>query len=85
MGKTTVIQSLVKHYAKHNLAEVKGPVTAVSGKNRRLQFIEVQQDLCSMIDAAKCADLVLLIIDGSFGFEMVSPAFWFVMHDGKDE
>lgn len=27
-----------------------------------------------MVDAAKVADLVLLMIDGSFGFEMVSPS-----------
>lgn len=26
-----------------------------------------------MIDTAKVADLVLLMIDGSFGFEMVGP------------
>jgi hypothetical protein len=41
------------------------------GKNRRVTFIEVQNDLNSMIDAAKVADLVLLLIDASYGFEMV--------------
>lgn len=43
-----------------------------SGKNRRLTLIEVPNDLNAMIDVAKVADLVLLMIDGSFGFEMVS-------------
>lgn len=42
-----------------------------AGKSRRLTFIEVPNDLGSMIDTAKVADLVLLMIDGSFGFEMV--------------
>jgi hypothetical protein len=44
-----------------------------AGKSRRLTFIEVPNDLGSMIDTAKVADLVLLMIDGSFGFEMVGP------------
>ena len=43
------------------------------GKKRRLTFIECANDLNSMIDVAKIADLVLLMIDASFGFEMVTP------------
>lgn len=42
------------------------------GKARRLQFVECPSDLSGMIDAAKFADLALLLIDGSYGFEMVS-------------
>jgi len=61
----------VKHYTKHNLKEVKGPITLVSGKNRRLTFFECGNDMVSMIDIAKVADLVLLLVDASFGFEMV--------------
>ncbi|CAJ0768856.1 484_t:CDS:10, partial [Entrophospora sp. SA101] len=53
-GKTTLIKSLVKRYTKHNLTEVKGPITVVS---------------------AKIADLVLLLIDASFGFEMETFEF----------
>jgi hypothetical protein len=41
------------------------------GKYRRLQFVECANDINAMIDAAKFADLVLLLIDGSYGFEMV--------------
>jgi hypothetical protein len=33
--------------------------------------MECNNDLNSMIDLAKVADLVLMIIDASFGFEMV--------------
>jgi hypothetical protein len=44
----------------------------VPGKQRRLQFVECANDINAMIDAAKFADLVLLLTDGSFGFEMVS-------------
>jgi len=41
-----------------------------TGKHRRLTFIECPNDLNSMIDVAKTADLTLLLIDASFGFEM---------------
>lgn len=70
-GKSTLIRSLVKRYTKHNLNEIKGPITVVSGKKRRLTFMECNNDMNSMIDVAKVADLVLLMIDASFGFEMV--------------
>ena len=71
VGKTTLVRSLVRRYTKHTLSEVKGPITLVSGKKRRLTFIECNNDLNSMIDIGKIADLVLLMIDASFGFEMV--------------
>ncbi|CAG8715208.1 1714_t:CDS:2, partial [Funneliformis mosseae] len=74
-GKTTLIKSLVKRYTKHNLTEIKGPITVVSGKKRRLTFIECTNDMNCMIDIAKIADLVLLLIDASFGFEMETFEF----------
>ncbi|KAI8390979.1 uncharacterized protein BYT42DRAFT_555079 [Radiomyces spectabilis] len=74
-GKSTLIKSLVKRYTKHNLNEIKGPITVVSGKKRRLTFIECANDMNSMIDVAKIADLVLLMIDASFGFEMETFEF----------
>ncbi|KAL5524491.1 BMS1 [Sanghuangporus sanghuang] len=70
VGKSTLIKSLVRRYTKQTLSEIKGPVTVVSGKKRRLTFVECNNDLNSMIDIGKVADLVLLMIDGSFGFEM---------------
>lgn len=39
-------------------------------KKRRLTLIECNNDINAMIDLAKCADLVLLMCDASFGFEM---------------
>ena len=70
VGKTTLIKDLIKHYTKQNVNDILGPVTVVSGKKRRVTFVECPQDLCGMIDAAKYADLVLLLVDGEFGFEM---------------
>ncbi|TDL22090.1 DUF663-domain-containing protein [Rickenella mellea] len=70
VGKTTLVKSLVKRYTKQTLTELKGPITVVSGKRRRLTFMECNNDLSSMIDMGKIADLVLLMVDGSFGFEM---------------
>ncbi|CAB5112717.1 unnamed protein product [Rhizophagus irregularis] len=56
-GKTTLIKSLVKRFTKHSLTEVKGPITVVSGKKRRLTFIECTNDMNCMIDVAKIARL----------------------------
>ena len=47
-----------------------GPLTVVTGKNRRCTFFECPNDISSMIDVAKVADLVLLMVDANFGFEM---------------
>jgi ribosome biogenesis protein BMS1 len=71
VGKSTLLKSLVRRYTKQTLNEVRGPVTVVAGKRRRLTFVECNNDLNSMIDIGKVADLILLMIDGSFGFEMV--------------
>ncbi|MCL7025884.1 hypothetical protein MKW94_018864, partial [Papaver nudicaule] len=70
VGKSLLIKALVKHYTKQSLNEVRGPITVVSGKQRRLQFVECPNDLDGMIDAAKYADVALLLIDGRNGFQM---------------
>ncbi|KAF8827461.1 hypothetical protein HHX47_DHR4000295 [Lentinula edodes] len=77
VGKSTLLSSLVRRYTKRSVSGgLKGPVTVVAGKKRRITFIECNNSLCSMIDVGKVADLVLLMIDGSFGFEMASlPPF----------
>lgn len=74
-GKTSLIKSLVKRYTRHNLSEIHGPITVVAGKTRRLTFIECNNDINSMVDVGKVADLVLLMIDASFGFEMETFEF----------
>ncbi|RNA13178.1 Ribosome biogenesis bms1, partial [Brachionus plicatilis] len=75
VGKSILMQSLVKNYTRQKLNNIKGPVTVVGGKKRRITFYECNNDLNSMIDAAKVADLVLLMIDSSFGFEMETFEF----------
>jgi len=48
----------------------------VTSKRRRLSFLECPADsLASMIDVSKIADIVLLMIDGNFGFEMETMEF----------
>jgi ribosome biogenesis protein BMS1 len=71
VGKSTLIKSLVRRFTKQTMNDIRGPVTVVSGKKRRITFIECNNDLNSMIDIGKVADLILLMIDGSYGFEMV--------------
>lgn len=76
VGKTTLIKSLIKRYTKHNLSTPCGPLTVVTSKRRRLTLIECPADsLASMIDVSKIADIVLLMIDGNFGFEMETMEF----------
>ncbi|XP_076247659.1 ribosome biogenesis protein BMS1 homolog [Calliopsis andreniformis] len=70
VGKSLVIQCLIKSYMRQPLINIVGPVTIVSSKKRRVTFMECNNDINSMIDIAKVADLVLLLIDASFGFEM---------------
>lgn len=81
VGKSTLLRSLVKRYTKHTLHEPQGPITVVSGKTRRITFVECGNDLNSMVDLGKVVDLVLLMIDGSFGFEMVGGSVWTKFND----
>jgi len=71
-GKSTLIRSLIKIYCGQNLTDTTGPITVVGSKKRRFTFFECPDDIYSMTDLSKVADLVLLMIDGSYGFEMVN-------------
>ncbi|KAL0323797.1 UNVERIFIED_CONTAM: Ribosome biogenesis protein BMS1 [Sesamum calycinum] len=53
----------------------KGDIDQYARKKRRLQFVECPNDINGMIDCAKFADLALLLIDGSYGFEMETFEF----------
>uniref|UniRef100_A0A8C8C3H7 Bms1-type G domain-containing protein n=1 Tax=Oncorhynchus tshawytscha TaxID=74940 RepID=A0A8C8C3H7_ONCTS len=75
VGKSTLIRCLIKNFTRQKLGDICGPVTIVSGKKRRLTFIECSNDINTMIDLAKVADLVLMFIDASFVFEMETFEF----------
>ncbi|EDM02077.1 BMS1-like, ribosome assembly protein (yeast) [Rattus norvegicus] len=75
VGKSTLIRCLIRNFTRQKLSEIRGPVTIVSGKKRRLTIIECGCDINVMIDLAKVADLVLMLIDASFGFEMETFEF----------
>ena len=80
VGKTTLIKSLIKRYTKQSLSSPTGPLTVVTSKRRRLTLIECPADsLASMMDVAKVADIVLLMIDGNYGFEMETMEFLSVL------
>lgn len=70
VGKTTLIRNLIKNFTRTNVSTINGPITIVVSKKRRITLIECNNDINCMIDIAKCADLVLLLCDASFGFEM---------------
>ncbi|EKD20095.1 uncharacterized protein L3040_002229 [Drepanopeziza brunnea f. sp. 'multigermtubi'] len=75
VGKTTLLKSLVKRYAKETLSDPQGPITVVTSKRQRLTFLECPNELEAMVDMSKVADIILLMIDGNFGFEMETMEF----------
>ncbi|KAL7627392.1 Glycoside hydrolase 2 (Mannanase, beta-galactosidase) [Parahypoxylon ruwenzoriense] len=75
VGKTTLLKSLIRRYAKETISEPQGPITIVTSKKQRLTFIECPNELEAMVDLAKVADIVLLMIDGNYGFEMETMEF----------
>ncbi|KAJ6116101.1 Ribosome biogenesis protein bms1 [Penicillium sp. IBT 18751x] len=76
VGKTTLIKSLIRRYTKQTLSSPQGPLTIVTSKKQRLTFLECPSDsLAAMIDVSKIADIVLLMIDGNYGFEMETMEF----------
>ncbi|TIA57573.1 putative ribosome biogenesis protein [Aureobasidium pullulans] len=76
VGKTTLIKSLVRRYTKQPITQPVGPITVVTSKRRRLTFMECPADsLAAMMDVAKVVDIVLLMIDGNYGFEMETMEF----------
>jgi ribosome biogenesis protein BMS1 len=80
VGKTTLIKSLVRRYTKQAVSQPTGPITVVTSKRRRLTFVEGPSDsLASAIDLAKVVDIVLLMIDGNYGFEMETMEFLSVL------
>ena len=75
VGKTTLLKSLIRRYAKETISDPKGPITVVTSKKQRLTFVECPNELEAMVDIAKVADIVLLMIDGNYGFEMETMEF----------
>ncbi|TKX26896.1 ribosome biogenesis protein bms1 [Elsinoe australis] len=76
VGKTTLIKSLIRRYTKQTISSPRGPLTVVTAKRRRLTIMECPSDsLTGMIDMAKVVDIVLLMVDGNFGFEMETMEF----------
>jgi ribosome biogenesis protein BMS1 len=60
---------------------VKGTITLRTNKNQRITFYECPTDMQAMIDLAKIADLALLLIDASIGFEMETFEFLCLLHN----
>lgn len=75
VGKTTLLKSLIRRYAKETITEPQGPITVITSKKQRLTFVECPNELEAMVDIAKVADIVLLLIDGNYGFEMETMEF----------
>ncbi|MCL7043944.1 hypothetical protein MKW94_010096 [Papaver nudicaule] len=71
VGKSLLIKSLVKYFNSEHVTDdkIRRPITIGAGEERRLQFVECPDDINGMIDAAKYADAVLLLVDASYGFE----------------
>ena len=66
---------MIKYYTRYKLSKIAGTITIRTNKYQRITFIECPNDINSMIDYAKIADLALIMIDGSLGFEMETFEF----------
>ena len=66
---------MIRRYAKETISDPQGPITVVTSKKQRLTFVECPNELEAMVDIAKVADIVLLMIDGNYGFEMETMEF----------
>ncbi|OAR00078.1 hypothetical protein LLEC1_05382, partial [Akanthomyces lecanii] len=75
VGKTTLLKSLIRRYAKETITDPQGPITVITSKKQRLTFVECPNELEAMVDIAKVADIVLLLIDGNYGLEMETMEF----------
>nr|PVC52065.1 hypothetical protein MACL_00001055 [Theileria orientalis] len=75
VGKSTLITSLVKQYSKRNISSINGPITMVSSKSRRITVVECGNSMIDMIDCCKVADIALVMIDASYGYEMETFEF----------
>jgi len=80
VGKTTLVRCLVRNFTRQKVTDIKGPITVVASKKKRLTIMECNNDINSMIDIAKVADLVLLMIDASFDYEMETLEFINICH-----
>ncbi|KAF0989749.1 hypothetical protein HZS_7668 [Henneguya salminicola] len=80
VGKSTLVSTLIKRYNRQQISKIQGPITIVTGKNQRVTLIECNNDINCMIDLAKIADLVLLLVDATFGFEMEIFEFLNILH-----
>ncbi|KAI3864977.1 hypothetical protein MKX03_026283 [Papaver bracteatum] len=74
VGKSLLIESLVK--SPFPYLQGTFPTVRVSNESGiRLQFVECPDDINGMIDAAKYADVVILMVDASYGFEQETFEF----------
>lgn len=80
-GKTTLIKSLVQHFTRQKLHDIQGSITLRTNKNNRVTFYECPTDMHAMMDLAKIADLALVMIDASVGFEMETFEFLSLMQN----
>ncbi|KAI5171348.1 ribosome biogenesis protein BMS1 [Nematocida sp. LUAm3] len=69
-GKSLLMHSLIRKYTKQRIDEISGIVTLMASKTKRLSFYECPNDLISMVDASKVADLLILVVDATVGIEI---------------
>ena len=53
IGKNHTHQIFVKLHTRHSLKTCAGPITIISGKDKRLTLIECPDDACALIDLCR--------------------------------
>lgn len=69
-GKSLLLNSIVRQCTKQKIDMIRGIISMVTSKTKRMSLYECPADLVSMVDASKIADLVILTIDASVGLEI---------------
>lgn len=69
-GKTLFMNSIVRQYTKQRIERISGIVTLMASKSKRLSFYECPNNLHTMTDCSKVADLMVFIIDAQIGLEI---------------
>jgi len=65
VGKTTLMKAIIKNYVPKKISDIKGPVTFSTSKKSRMTLFECNTELPSMMDIAKVADQVLVLINAN--------------------
>ncbi|KAH0573441.1 Ribosome biogenesis protein BMS1 [Spironucleus salmonicida] len=67
-GKTTIVKQLIKQWTGVQVTPI-GPVTVSASKTKRITIFDVPSNIPAVLDAARVADLVIIVINAEKDIE----------------